>query len=211
MKLAGYTINDDDLAHILAQINWDENVYPAYENCFKALELTPLKNVKVVVLGQDPYHGENQAHGLSFSVPDGVKIPPSLKNIYKEISAECNGEMPSHGCLESWAKQGVLLLNSALSVAAGQAGSHAKLGWHKVTDALLAEISENCENVVFLLWGKHAQMKEGLIDSKNHLILKSPHPSPLSAHRGFLGNGHFKAANDYLTRHGKKAIDWQSV
>jgi uracil-DNA glycosylase len=164
-----------------------------------------------VIIGQDPYHGEGQAHGLSFSVPKGVKPPPSLRNIYKEIEAEYGVKMPSSGDLTGWAAQGVLLLNATLTVEAGNAGSHQKKGWEDFTDAIIRIVNEKCEHVVFMLWGSYAQKKGAHIDRTKHLVLESVHPSPLSAHRGFLGNGHFKSANEYLAKHGRTPIDWQAI
>lgn len=183
-------------------------IYPPIEQIFSALNYTDLNKVKVVILGQDPYHGEGQAHGLSFSVPKGEKIPPSLRNIYKEIALEYNSDQPSHGNLEAWAKQGVLMLNAVLTVEAGKAGSHQKKGWELFTDKLIQIVNNQCSHVVFLLWGSHAQKKGKIIDRQKHLVLEAPHPSPLSAHRGFLGCDHFKKANAYLTQNGKKPIDW---
>ncbi len=183
-------------------------VYPEGKNIFKAFEATPFKEVKVVILGQDPYHGEGQAHGLSFSVLDGVKIPPSLVNIYKEIESETGKKMPNNGNLLRWATQGVLLLNATLTVEAGKAASHQNKGWEQFTDAVIQSINDNSKNVVFLLWGAPAQRKGRLIDKTRHLVLESPHPSPLSAYRGFFGNGHFIKANEYLKSLGKNEIDW---
>lgn len=183
-------------------------IYPTVENIFKALELTSLKDVKLVILGQDPYHGPNQAHGLSFSVPEEEKVPPSLRNIFKEIDSEYANGIPKHGNLKKWAKQGVLLLNASLTVEANKAGSHQKKGWEEFTDAIIACLNLNKQNVVYMLWGAYAQKKGSIIDSKKNLILKSAHPSPLSAHRGFLGNNHFSQANKYLSDHGLKPIDW---
>ena len=183
-------------------------IYPAGKNIFNALNATPLDNVRVVVLGQDPYHGPNQAHGLSFSVLPGVRIPPSLLNMFKQIQAEYGYDIPRHGCLQSWAEQGVLLLNATLTVEAGNAGSHQGKGWETFTDKVIEVVNRNRENVVFLLWGSYAQKKGRFIDSQRHLILKSPHPSPLSAHRGFLGNGHFKSTNDYLLANNVSPINW---
>jgi len=185
-------------------------IYPQDSQIFTALTMTPLKDVKVVILGQDPYHGENQAHGLSFSVPKGIKIPPSLRNIYKELAADIDGfTVPTHGNLSSWAKQGVLLLNTVLTVEQGKAHSHKHLGWEKYTDKIIALINEQLTDVVFLLWGTHAQKKGKTIDTNKHCILTAPHPSPLSAHRGFLGCQHFSKTNDFLTAKGKAAINWQ--
>lgn len=184
-------------------------VFPAGFDIFNAFKFTPFNNVKVVIIGQDPYHGPNQAHGLCFSVQKDVDIPPSLVNIYKEIKNDLNIPMPSHGNLEDWAKQGVLLLNATLTVRAHQAGSHQKKGWELFTDAAIKAISENREGVVFLLWGAYAQAKTKIIDSSKHHILKAPHPSPLSAHRGFLGCKHFSIANKILNSNGIDPIDWR--
>lgn len=186
-------------------------VYPATKDLFKALQICPLEDTQVVILGQDPYHGLGQAHGLSFSVPYDCTVPPSLKNIYKELSQSVDFKIPNHGNLESWARQGVLLLNTALSVRATQAGSHAKLGWNKLTDTIIQKVSDYQENVVFVLWGAHAQSKEPLIDQSKHLILKSAHPSPLSAYRGFFGCQHFALINEYFQSKNKKTIHWDSL
>ncbi|MDE2337579.1 MAG: uracil-DNA glycosylase, partial [Alphaproteobacteria bacterium] len=163
------------------------------------------------IIGQDPYHGEGQAHGLCFSVRKGVAIPPSLINIYKEIESEYGVKMPRHGDLTGWAEQGVLLLNATLTVQKALAGSHQRKGWEEFTDAIIRAVNEKREHVVFLLWGSYAQKKGALIDRKKHLVLEAPHPSPLSAHRGFLGCGHFKCANEYLAAHGLAPIDWQKI
>jgi uracil-DNA glycosylase len=186
-------------------------IYPKGDLIFNAFNSTPLDKVKVVILGQDPYHGPMQAHGLSFSVQPGIAIPPSLKNIYKEIERDLGIAMPRQGCLQSWAEQGVLLLNATLTVAHAQAGSHQKKGWEVFTDQAIKVVNDQCENVVFLLWGSYAQKKGQLIDSARHLVLNSPHPSPLSAHRGFLGNNHFSTTNTYLQSNLKTPIDWQRV
>jgi uracil-DNA glycosylase len=185
-------------------------VYPPADQVFKALQLTPLYAVKVVIVGQDPYHGPGQAHGLAFSVPEDVDVPPSLRNIFKEIAADVyDGDAPDFSPdLSRWAEQGVLLLNTFLTVEAGAPGSHAELGWQRLTDKIIETVSDTQENVVFLLWGKKAQAKRVLIDADPHLILEAPHPSPLSAWRGFLGCGHFSAANAYLERNGKSSIRW---
>lgn len=188
-----------------------ETIYPAQENIFNSFKMTPYKDVRVVILGQDPYHGPGQAHGLSFSVQRGVKIPPSLRNIYKEINLEYGDFSPKDGELSNWAKQGVLLLNATLSVRAAQAGSHQKKGWEDFTDEIIRGLNDSRDNIVFLLWGSYAQKKKDLINQTNHLVLEAPHPSPLSAHRGFLGCNHFKLANEYLTRHGRGAIDWKAL
>ncbi|RYD50892.1 MAG: uracil-DNA glycosylase [Sphingobacteriales bacterium] len=186
-----------------------KTIFPAGSDIFNAFKFTPFNDVEVVILGQDPYHGPGQAHGLSFSVKPGVATPPSLQNIYKEIQAEYGYPIPRSGNLESWARQGVLLLNAALTVEAHQANSHAKLGWHSFTDEVIYQLATQRDHLVFMLWGKFAQSKSVLIPAGKHLVLKSAHPSPLSAHNGFFGNGHFKAANDYLEAHGKTPIDWQ--
>ncbi|MBX2823612.1 MAG: uracil-DNA glycosylase [Gammaproteobacteria bacterium] len=183
-------------------------IYPHSANWFHAFSLTPFEAVKVVVLGQDPYHGPGQAHGLSFSVPEGVRPPPSLVNIYKEINSDLGLEIPASGCLESWARQGVFLLNSVLTVEQGQAAAHQGRGWEDFTDRAIQVLNDEREHLVFLLWGSYAQKKGAIIDSSRHLVLRSPHPSPLSAHRGFLGCGHFSKANEYLASHGQEVIDW---
>ncbi len=184
-----------------------KKVYPQAKNIFRAFDLCPLNEVKVVILGQDPYHGPNQANGLCFAVNEGFAHPPSLRNIFQEIYANL-GYYPKSSSLTAWAKQGVLLLNSSLTVIAGQAGSHQGKGWEKFTDAVIKTVSSRQNNVVFILWGRYAQNKEKLIDIKKHLIIKSPHPSPLSAHRGFFGSKPFSKVNKYLKWHGKKEIDW---
>ena len=184
-------------------------IYPHSSNWFHALETTPLDEVKVVILGQDPYHQSGQAHGLCFSVLPGVKIPPSLRNMYKELQTDMGIAPVDHGYLESWAKQGVLLLNAVLTVEDSHANAHQGKGWEQFTDKVIATVNERCEHVVFMLWGGYAQKKGAVIDSERHLVLKAPHPSPLSAHRGFLGCHHFSKANDYLQQHGKTTIDWQ--
>lgn len=184
-------------------------IYPKGSLIFNALNSTPLNKVKVVILGQDPYHGANQAHGLSFSVQAGIVPPPSLINIYKELKRDLNIDPPNHGCLQSWAEQGVLLLNTSLTVEANKAASHSKQGWQQFTDKVIETVNTYCAHVVFILWGSHAQTKRSLIDPKKHLILCSAHPSPLSAHRGFFGCGHFSKANYFLENHGIKPINWQ--
>lgn len=184
------------------------NVYPPGRNIFNAFNLTPLENVKVVILGQDPYHGPGQAHGLCFSVPQGIKPPPSLINIFKEINSDLGHPIPNHGNLESWARQGVFLLNATLTVRASSAGSHQNQGWEKFTDQVIKTISDKKSTIVFLLWGKYAQAKEALIDQNRHYVLKAPHPSPFSAHTGFFGCKHFSKANSYLIDKGVKPIDW---
>ncbi|MGH1427499.1 MAG: uracil-DNA glycosylase [Arenicella sp.] len=183
-------------------------IYPAGENIFNAFNTTPLNEVKVVILGQDPYHGPQQAHGLSFSVPKGIRIPPSLVNIYKEIHADLGIAPPQHGHLQTWAEQGVLLLNSVLTVEHSLAASHQKKGWERFTDAAVSIINNECQHIVFLLWGSYAQKKGQVIDRQKHLVLSAPHPSPLSAHRGFLGCKHFSQANNYLEQQGLSPINW---
>jgi uracil-DNA glycosylase len=184
-------------------------VYPPGPLIFNALNSTPLDRVKVVIIGQDPYHGPDQAHGLCFSVQPGVPVPPSLVNIFKELKRDLNIDLPAHGCLQSWAEQGVLLLNTSLTVEQGNAGAHKDKGWQAFTDKVIEVVNQHCEHLVFLLWGAHAQGKEKLIDGTRHLILKSAHPSPLSAYRGFLGNGHFSRTNKFLQQHGLEAINWR--
>ena len=181
--------------------------YPPARLIFNAFDLCPFDEVKVVIIGQDPYHEPGQAHGLCFSVNDGIQFPPSLLNIYKEIADDI-GTTHNTGNLSSWARQGVLLLNATLTVRAHYAGSHQRRGWETFTDAVIQKISRERDNVVFILWGSYAQSKEVYIDTTRHLILKSPHPSPLSAHRGFFGNKHFSKANAYLMQHGKEPIAW---
>ena len=184
-------------------------IYPPTNQWFSALNTTPFEDVRVVVLGQDPYHGVGQAHGLCFSVTPGIKVPPSLANIHKEIKSDLGIDQPNHGCLISWAQQGVLLLNATLTVEDGCAGAHQGKGWEQFTDEIIKTLNEKREGVVFMLWGSYAQKKSIMIDSSRHLILKSVHPSPLSAYRGFFGCGHFSAANHYLQERGEKPIDWQ--
>jgi uracil-DNA glycosylase len=184
-------------------------IFPPGPLIFNALNLTPLSQLKVVILGQDPYHGPGQAHGLCFSVQPGIATPPSLLNIYKELKRDLNIDIPAHGCLQSWADQGVLLLNTTLTVEQADAGSHAKAGWQHFTDRVISVASERKENLVFLLWGAHAQSKEKLIDASKHLVLKSVHPSPLSAYRGFIGNGHFSRTNKFLQQNGLLPINWR--
>ncbi|HUW07422.1 MAG TPA: uracil-DNA glycosylase [Williamwhitmania sp.] len=184
-------------------------VFPPGKNIFAAFDHTPLPQVKVVILGQDPYHGPGQAHGLCFSVPSGIPKPPSLINIFKEISNDLKISMPVSGNLERWADQGVLLLNATLTVRAHMAGSHQKKGWEEFTDSVIRTISEKRDGVVFLLWGAYAQAKESIIDTSRHFVLKAPHPSPLSASRGFFGCGHFSKANELLRKQGLSEIDWR--
>lgn len=200
------------LATVKAERDAGHVIYPPAADVFNAFKFTELADVKVVILGQDPYHGPNQAHGLCFSVLPGVRTPPSLVNIYKEMARDLPGFCtPNHGFLESWAHQGVLLLNTVLTVQAGMAHSHAHLGWETFTDKVIEVINENCEGVVFLLWGSHAQKKGRIIDRQRHHVLMAPHPSPLSAHRGFIGCGHFSEANRLLTGLGRTPINWHSV
>jgi uracil-DNA glycosylase len=186
-----------------------KNIYPPEHLVFNAFNLTPLENIKVVILGQDPYHGEGQSHGLSFSVPEGIKIPPSLRNIYKELSASTEGyKIPESGNLEHWAKQGVLLLNSVLTVERAVPGCHAKKGWEIFTDNAISEINNTRSGVIFLLWGSYAHKKGRLIDKTKHRVLRSTHPSPLSAYRGFLGCNHFSQVNEILAERQEKLIIW---
>lgn len=185
-----------------------KQIFPPAKLIFNAFDHTPFYDVKVVILGQDPYHGDGQAHGLSFSVNDGVRIPPSLLNMYKEINADLGIDIPKSGNLTRWAEQGVLLLNATLTVVAHTAGSHQKKGWETFTDEAIKKLASERENIVFLLWGAYAQKKEAFIESNKHCILKAVHPSPLSAHRGFMGCGHFSKANEYLKSKGLKPIDW---
>ncbi|HMA64860.1 MAG: uracil-DNA glycosylase [Fibrobacterota bacterium] len=183
-------------------------IFPPSDKIFNAFNLCPFDSVKIVILGQDPYHGEGQAHGLCFSVNDGVQHPPSLVNIFKEIKRDLNIPVPSSGNLERWARQGVLLLNATLTVRTKQAGSHQKRGWETFTDAAIKLLAQEKKHCVFMLWGSYAHKKGEVIPNEHHLVLKSPHPSPLSAHRGFFGNNHFSQANSYLVNHGKSAIVW---
>tara|TARA_Y100001970_G_scaffold21657_1_gene24769 strand:- start:178 stop:855 length:678 start_codon:yes stop_codon:yes gene_type:complete len=187
----------------------NEVIYPHPKDIFKSLELTSFQSVKVVILGQDPYHGPNQAHGLAFSVKKNVPIPPSLKNIFKEISEDLHSNKRLSGDLTNWAKQGVLLLNTCLTVFPGRPGSHANLGWQKFTDSIIDAVDTK-DNVVFLLWGSYAQKKKDLLLNKNNLVLEAPHPSPLSAHRGFFGCKHFSKANEFLRKNKIEEIDWSS-
>jgi uracil-DNA glycosylase len=190
-------------------------IFPKGENIFAAMDLTPLPKVKVVIIGQDPYHGPNQAHGLCFSVQRGVPRPPSLVNIFSEIEAELGSQDRSldgeHGCLEPWARQGVLLLNAVLTVERGRAGSHQGRGWETFTDRIVAILNEQRSGLVFLLWGGYAQKKGAIVDRQKHCVLSAPHPSPLSAHRGFMGCGHFAQANNYLAERDQEPIDWFDV
>lgn len=194
---------------LLEQKKAGKIIYPESKNIFNAFNSTPLDHVKVVIIGQDPYHGPNQAHGLCFSVQPGIPTPPSLQNIYKEIHRDLQFPIPKHGYLQSWANQGVFLLNATLTVEQARAGAHQGQGWEQFTDRAIQIVSDVCDGVVFLLWGSYAQKKSQLIDARKHLILRAPHPSPLSAHRGFIGCGHFSAANEYLIKKGQAPIDWR--
>lgn len=184
-------------------------IYPASQDVFNAFEFTPLDQVKVVILGQDPYHGEGQAHGLCFSVKNGIDAPPSLVNIYKELHDDLGCYIPNNGYLEKWARQGVMLLNTVLTVRAHQANSHKGIGWETFTDAAISVLNQQDRPIVFLLWGRPAQMKKTLLNNPKHLILEAPHPSPLSAYRGFFGCKHFSTVNAFLQQHGMEPIDWQ--
>ncbi|QOP40955.1 uracil-DNA glycosylase [Sulfurimonas marina] len=197
-----------ELKQTLQEEKLQHTIYPTDENIFNAYNTTDFDNVKVVILGQDPYHGENQAHGLAFSVLNGVKHPPSLVNIFKELQDDIGCPYPTTSELTSWASQGVFLINAVLTVRAANAASHKDIGWEKFTDATIKAISEKKEHVVFILWGRPAQMKEKLIDQSKHLILKSPHPSPLSSYRGFFGSKPFSKTNEYLIANGKSPINW---
>jgi uracil-DNA glycosylase len=197
-----------DLKRALTKAYKERTVFPTQENIFNAFKLCPVDELKVVILGQDPYHGAGQAHGLSFSVPEGVKIPPSLRNIHTELNSNVNITISGSGNLERWADQGVLLLNAVLTVEEGRPSSHRGLGWETFTDAVIQKISNEKEHVVFLLWGKYAQEKGKNIDTSKHLVLIAPHPSPLSAYKGFLGCAHFNKVNQYLKKHSLKSIDW---
>jgi uracil-DNA glycosylase len=195
-------------AHLRERLQAGARIHPEPKHIFAAFDATPFDQVKVVILGQDPYHGPGQAHGLCFSVPPGVAVPPSLENIFKEQQRDLGLPRPDHGWLMPWARRGVLLLNSVLTVEEGRAGSHQGLGWEGFTDHVVETLDREREGLVFLLWGSYAQAKGRVIDPRRHRVLKAPHPSPLSAHRGFLGCGHFSAANDYLARRGSPPVDW---
>ncbi|WP_274651805.1 uracil-DNA glycosylase [Paenibacillus humicola] len=192
----------------LARRYRSSTVYPDMRHIFNALHYTGYEEVKVVIIGQDPYHGPGQAHGLSFSVQPGVKAPPSLQNIFKELRDDLGSPIPDHGCLVSWAKQGVLLLNNVLTVQAGQAASHQGLGWERFTDAVIAALNEREKPLVFILWGRHAQEKAASIDTSRHCVIASAHPSPFAAHRGFFGSRPFSRANEFLKKTGSQPIDW---
>ncbi|WP_213648311.1 uracil-DNA glycosylase [Paenibacillus sp. J23TS9] len=198
----------NELRYALAKEYKLHTVYPSKENLFQALKLTSYEHTKVVILGQDPYHGPGQAHGLSFSVLPGVRIPPSLSNIYKELHSDLGVPIPNNGYLVPWAEQGVLLLNTVLTVRDGQANSHKGLGWERFTDAVIEKLNERDQPVVFILWGSHAQKKGAFINRSKHLVLESVHPSPLSVHRGFYGSKPFSKTNAFLESHGMKPIDW---
>jgi len=187
-----------------------KTIYPPEQDVFNAFTFTAFDKVKVVILGQDPYHGPNQAHGLCFSVQRDLKPPPSLVNIYKELASDISDfTVPQHGFLQSWAEQGVLMLNTVLTVEQAQAHSHAKIGWERFTDAVIQQLSDHCHGVVFILWGSHGQKKGAVIDKQKHYVLSAPHPSPLSAYRGFFGCKHFSQTNDLLRQQNKKTINWQ--
>lgn len=198
----------DELVHFVKKEYSTQKVYPKGNEIFNAFEKTPFDNVKVVILGQDPYHEPGQAHGLCFSVNDGIPLPPSLQNIYKELNDDLNIKTPSSGNLERWAEQGVLLLNATLTVRAHRAGSHQQKGWEEFTDAVIHKIAEEKEHVVFILWGSYAQKKGSFIDPSKHLVIKSPHPSPLSSYRGFFGSKPFSKTNQYLQQTGQIPINW---
>lgn len=197
-----------DIKTFLIEEKRQHIVFPPSPLIFNAFNLTPFENVKVVILGQDPYHNIGQAHGLAFSVPDNIQKPPSLQNIFKELNQDLGISIPLNGNLEKWAKEGVLLLNASLTVRAHEAASHAKIGWQRFTDAAIKALSDKRQNLVFILWGNYAIAKENLIDHNKHLILKTVHPSPLSASRGFFGCHHFSKTNEYLINHNIKPIDW---
>lgn len=212
-KLLSSTLDNDNFKQLSQfvedQYCSDTPIYPPKPLIFNALELTPPESIKVVILGQDPYHGPGQAHGLAFSINDNCKkLPPSLKNIFKELEADLGQSSPSHGDLTEWAKQGVLLLNTVLTVEHKQAHSHKNKGWEQVTDDIISGLNQVPQTIIFLLWGAHAQAKEALIDQSKHTILKAPHPSPLSAHRGFFGCGHFSKTNQLLEANGHSPINW---
>jgi uracil-DNA glycosylase len=194
--------------HLKTEKGQGKVIYPPGPMIFAAFDNTPFNAVKVVILGQDPYHGPGQAHGLCFSVPEGIPPPPSLQNIYKELREDVGFQIPMHGNLTAWAREGVFLLNASLTVRAGEPMSHSQIGWARFTDQVIRILSEKKKHLVFLLWGKFAQEKRGLIDASRHLILRAAHPSPLSAHNGFLGCRHFSQTNDYLMKHGVDPVNW---
>lgn len=199
-----------DLQSFLAENSQKNVIYPPKEQIFSAFELTSYENTRIVIFGQDPYHGENQANGLAFSVNDTVKIPPSLRNIFKELSAEFGGEPSKNGDLSSWAKQGVLLLNATLTVQAGLANSHQKIGWQRFTDEVIKLLNDKKTPVIFIFWGNNAKKKAQFVTNSHHLVLTSAHPSPLSAHNGFFGCNHFKLANEFLNRQNLPEINWKN-
>jgi uracil-DNA glycosylase len=211
-RLGDYLARDDMQtlrAFLRERMQKGARVFPPAPQMFAALDATPFDKVKVVILGQDPYHGFGQAHGLCFSVQHGTAVPPSLVNIFKELQRDLGIPTPTHGCLDHWAEQGVLLLNAVLTVEEGRAGAHQGKGWEGFTDHIVETLNREREHLVFLLWGSYAQAKGKMIDTAKHRVLKAPHPSPLSAHRGFIGCGHFSKANEYLVRHGMTPIDWR--
>ena len=200
LKLDGYLQQRSHLGKV---------IYPPPAQMFSAFEQCDLNKIRVVILGQDPYHGPDQANGLCFSVPQGHRVPPSLRNIFKELSSDVDVATAGHGCLTSWAEQGVLLLNTVMTVEQGQPNSHADKGWETFTDRVIHLINKNCDSIVFMLWGSNAQKKQSLLDESQHLVLRSTHPSPLSAYRGFFGCGHFSRANQFLVSKGQTPIDWR--
>jgi uracil-DNA glycosylase len=211
-RLADYLAREDMQAlrgFLRERLQKGTRVFPPAPQMFAALDATPFDKVKVVILGQDPYHGFGQAHGLCFSVQHGTATPPSLVNIFKELQRDLGIPTPKHGCLDHWAEQGVLLLNAVLTVEEGRAGAHQGKGWEGFTDHIVETLNREREHLVFLLWGSYAQAKGKMIDTSKHRVLKAPHPSPLSAHRGFIGCGHFSKTNEYLVRHGMTPIDWR--
>lgn len=208
---AGLQNSIDSTVNKVDELRKTNIIYPEAGNLFRAFNACALADLKVVIIGQDPYHGQGQANGMSFSVNKGIRLPPSLRNIYKELEKEFGKSMPNHGDLIGWAQQGVLLLNSILSVEASKPASHKDLGWEAITDTIISTISSNTEGVVFMLWGSFAISKSKFIDSSKHLVLTSPHPSPFSAHKGFLGNNHFKLCNEYLIKQHKTSIDWFAI
>lgn len=212
LKQLGEEFNKEYMVNLKSflaeELSQNKSIYPNKSEIFSAFNLTPFNKVKLVIIGQDPYHGPHQAHGLCFSVKPGIKAPPSLKNIYKELKSDLNLEAPNHGFLESWAKNGVLMLNNVLTVEQSKPASHQKQGWEIFTDKVVDTLNNECENLVFLLWGSHAQKKAANVNRKKHLVLECPHPSPFSAHKGFLGCKHFSKSNEYLQSHGIKPIDW---
>lgn len=209
--LASYFAREDfkQLIRLLEEIYGSQTIYPAADHIFTALKLTPFSKVKVVIFGQDPYHGPNQAHGLAFSVNQEAKIPPSLRNIYKELVADLGVPLPTHGDLSSWAQQGVLLLNAVFTVEAGKANSHRGIGWEGLSEEIVRQLNDRSEPIVFILWGASARRYKGLISQEKHAIIEGPHPSPLSAYRGFFGSKPFSQVNQQLVAWGKEPIDWE--